>query len=92
LGRASSRLRKNAGEVEEFVDESRFASNPGVQNAMAAADHPHHLEAFDRGIGGLYQLEAERPGQPQSPLPLFHNFRFCGSAYYLRRRRRFSFA
>ena len=27
---------------------------------MAATDHLHHLEAFDRGVGGFHPLKAAR--------------------------------
>ena len=38
------------GEIGEFVDESHFACDPRFdQDAMAAPDHAHDLEAFDRG-------------------------------------------
>ena len=47
------------GEIEEFVDESHFACDPVFdQDAMAAADHAHDLEALDRGVSGLHRLEA----------------------------------
>src|SRR5512133_2804429 len=47
------------GEIEEFVDESHFTCDPGFdQDAMAAPDHAHDLEALDRGVSGLHRLEA----------------------------------
>ena len=54
------------GEIEEFVDESHFACDPGFdQDAMAAPDHAHDLEALDRGVSGLHRLEA--PGGTDQP-------------------------
>jgi hypothetical protein len=33
------------------------------QHAVAAADHPHDLKTFDRGVGCFHPLEAaRRPG------------------------------
>src|SRR5512132_2835554 len=49
------------GEIEEIVDESHFACDPGFdQDAMAASDHAHDLEALERGVSGLHRLEARR--------------------------------
>src|SRR5512132_454643 len=45
---------------------SHFACNPGFnQDAMAASDHAHDLEALDRGVSGLHRLEA--PGGTDQP-------------------------
>src|SRR5512132_2301388 len=48
-------------EIEEFVDETHFACDAGLQqDALAFPDHPHHLEAFDGGVGRFHRLEPER--------------------------------
>ena len=45
--------------AEELVHETDFACHAALcQAAMAAADHPHHLEAFDGGGGCCHPLEA----------------------------------
>ena len=50
---------QSGGDVEELVDETDFACGPGfTQDAMAAADHAHDLEALDRGVGRLHRLKA----------------------------------
>ena len=47
--------------AEEFSDETHFACDAGLQqDALAFTDHPHHLEAFDGGVGRLHRLEPER--------------------------------
>ena len=49
--------------AEELVHKADFAYRVTLrQSAVAAPDHPHHLEAFDGGGGGFHPLEdAGRP-------------------------------
>ncbi len=45
--------------AEELVHKADFARHVTLcQAAMAEADHPHHLEAFDGGGGSFHPLEA----------------------------------
>jgi hypothetical protein len=56
-----SRTGCSDSKTEELVDETDFACGSGLrQHAMASADHPHHLEAFDRGVSSFHPLKAAR--------------------------------
>jgi hypothetical protein len=62
-----SRTGHSGRETEELVHKPDFACHVALsQAAMAAADHPHHLEAFDRGGG--YCLPLEAAGRPMTRL------------------------
>ena len=53
--------------IEELVHKTHFACHAALcQAAMAAAVHPHHLEAFDGGGGSFRPLEAA--GRPDYTL------------------------
>src|SRR3954470_9910126 len=53
--------------AEELVHKADFACHVTLcQAAMAAADHPHHLEAFDGGGGCCHPLKAA--GRPDDAL------------------------
>jgi hypothetical protein len=53
--------------AEELVHKADFAYHVTLcQAAIAAADHPHHLEAFDGGGGCCHPLEAA--GRPDHAL------------------------
>jgi hypothetical protein len=46
---------------EELVHKPDFACHAALcQAAMATADHPHHLNAFEGCVGGFHPLEATR--------------------------------
>ena len=57
----------SGSKAEELVHKADFACHVTLcQAAMAAADHPHHLEAFDGGGGCCHPLEAA--GRPDDAL------------------------
>ena len=54
-----SRMGHSGRKTEKLVHKMDFACHAALcQAAMAAADHPHHLEAFDGGGGSFHPLEA----------------------------------